>query len=137
MALIRATCSDCGDVELRSRDVLVRTCEDLSQSTYVFRCPVCRMVEVRPADPHVADVLLAAGCREETWCLPTELGDPRRTDAMRVTHDDLLDFHWFLADATATQIIEAARPVSAEDQARFLAELRAADGATIARELNT
>ncbi len=61
MALIRATCSDCGDVELRSRDLRVRTCIDLSEATYLFRCPVCRMIEVRSAEPHVVDVLLAAG----------------------------------------------------------------------------
>ena len=60
MALIRATCSDCGDVELRSRDLRVRTCTDTEGATYLFRCPVCRMIEVRPAEPHVVDVLLAA-----------------------------------------------------------------------------
>ena len=48
MALIRATCSDCGDVELRSRDLRVRTCQDTDEATYLFRCPVCRMIEVRP-----------------------------------------------------------------------------------------
>lgn len=136
MALIRATCSDCGDVELRSRDILVRTCEERDDLTFVFRCPVCRMVEVRPAEPHVVDVLLAAGCNSETWRLPKELNDPRRTDGMCVTHDQLLDFHWFLADATAAQILEAARPVSAEDQEQFFTEVQHADSHTIARELN-
>ena len=61
MALIRATCSDCGDVELRSRDLRVRSCVDTDEATYLFRCPVCRMIEVRPAEQHVVDVLLAAG----------------------------------------------------------------------------
>ena len=36
MALIRATCSDCGDVELRSRDLRVRTCESTDEATYLF-----------------------------------------------------------------------------------------------------
>ena len=61
MALIRATCTDCGDVELRSHDIRVRTCRNTVESTYLFRCPVCRMTEVRPAESHVVDVLLAAG----------------------------------------------------------------------------
>ena len=66
MALIRATCSDCGDVELRSRDLRVRTCADTDEATYLFRCPVCRMIEVRPAEAHVVDVLLAAGVDSES-----------------------------------------------------------------------
>jgi hypothetical protein len=94
------------------------------------------MIEARYAEPHVVDVLLAAGCDSETWRLPSELNDPRRKDGLRVTHDDLLDFHWFLADATTAQVIETARPVSAEDQERFFTELQHADSDTIARELN-
>ncbi|MEX0766873.1 MAG: hypothetical protein WD029_00190, partial [Microthrixaceae bacterium] len=69
MALIRATCTDCGDVELRSRDLRVRTCVDTSEATYLFRCPICRMIEVRSAEDHVVDVLLAAGVTSESWHL--------------------------------------------------------------------
>ncbi|HLU40843.1 MAG TPA: hypothetical protein VKZ55_00460 [Microthrixaceae bacterium] len=94
MALIRATCSDCGDVELRSRDLRVRTCTDTEEATYLFRCPVCRMIEVRPAEPHVVDVLLAAGVQSEEWRLPAELSEPRKGEA--ITHDDVLDFHHLL-----------------------------------------
>jgi hypothetical protein len=95
MALIRATCSDCGDVELRSRDLRVRSCTDTDESTYVFRCPVCRMIEVRPAEQHVVDVLLAAGVRFEQWRLPAELSEARNGQA--ITHDDVLDFHQLLS----------------------------------------
>lgn len=94
MALIRAVCSDCGEVELRSRDIKVRTCVDTQESTYVFVCPVCRMVEVRPAEPHVVDVLLIAGCREETWRLPDELKEV--CHGATINQDDVLDFHLLL-----------------------------------------
>jgi len=107
MALIRATCSDCGDVELRSRDLRVRTCQDTADATYLFRCPVCRMIEVRPAEQHVVDVLLAAGVPAEEWRLPAELNEPKGGEA--IDHDDVLDFHqllstpdWFVTLATMT-----------------------------------
>lgn len=97
MALIRATCTDCGDVELRSRDISVRTCRNTGESTYLFRCPVCRMVEVRPAESHVVDVLLAAGVDVTEWRLPAELNEPR--GGRPITHDDVLDFHALLETA--------------------------------------
>lgn len=107
MALIRATCTDCGDVELRSRDLKVRMCQDNETATYLFRCPVCRMIEVRPAEPHVVDVLLAAGVPCVEWHLPAELDE--RHGGAAITHDDVLDFHellstpdWFVTLATMT-----------------------------------
>lgn len=107
MALIRATCSDCGDVELRSRDLKVRRCRDTEAATYLFRCPTCDMIEVRSAEPHVVDVLLAAGVHSTDWSLPAELGE--RTGGAPITHDDVLDFHdllttgdWFSTLAAMT-----------------------------------
>lgn len=135
MALIRATCSDCGDVELLSRDMRVRTCTDTDESTYLFRCPVCRMVEVRLADPHVVDILLAAGCRGEAWCLPAELHDLSRAHPQPVTHDDVLDFHILLTELSDEQIIVAAQPFTTEDQDHFLGELEQADSGVITHEL--
>ena len=107
MALIRATCSDCGDVELRSRDLRVRQCHDDESATYLFKCPVCRMIEVRPAEVYVVDVLLAAGVDSESWRLPAELNERKGGEA--ISHDDVLDFHdllstpdWFVTLATMT-----------------------------------
>lgn len=95
MALIRATCSDCGDVELRSRDLRVRTCIDTAEATYLFRCPVCRMIEVRAAEDHVVDVLLAAGVQSEDWLMPAELHEVHHGES--IDHDDVLDFHHLLS----------------------------------------
>lgn len=96
MALIRATCSDCGDVELRSRDLEVRICTDTSVGTYLFRCPVCRMTEVKAADDQIVDILVAAGVRCVHWRLPSELGE--RPVGEPISHDDVLDFHEILTD---------------------------------------
>ena len=94
MALIRATCSDCGDVELRSRDLTIRVCRQNQTSSYRFRCPVCAMIEVRAAQDHVFQALLAAGVRYVQWNLPAELAEPHVGEG--ITHDDVLDFHELL-----------------------------------------
>ena len=41
--VIKASCHDCGDVELGVRDLEVRVCTQEEQGTYVFRCPSCQM----------------------------------------------------------------------------------------------
>ena len=85
MALIRATCSECGDVELRSRDLQVRICGDTGDGTYLFRCPVCRMTEVKNADDQVVDILAAAGVKCVEWRLPAEMTE--RPTGEPITHD--------------------------------------------------
>lgn len=93
MTVIRATCSDCGRIELRSRDIVVRLCLDTDEQQYYFLCPVCRMVEAQLTQTEVVDSLLVAGCRLESWSLPDELSDSKRYDSGKLTHDDALDFH--------------------------------------------
>lgn len=95
--LIRATCSDCGDVELGTRDLVVRLCEDTESGSYVFRCPSCALPVVRPADMPTIDLLVSAGCRLEVWNVPAELYEPHPV-GLPFTHDDLIDFHEQLAD---------------------------------------
>ena len=43
MATIRASCPDCGDVELTTADMTVRVCSEDQRGTYAFRCPACTM----------------------------------------------------------------------------------------------
>lgn len=93
--LIRATCSDCGDVELGTNDLVVRLCEQTEAGTYVFRCPVCATPVVRPADRPTLDLLVSSGCRLEVWRAPAELTEGRPGGAP-LTHDDLIDFHELL-----------------------------------------
>lgn len=91
---IRASCSDCGDVELRVGDVQVRLCVEDNAGTYVFRCPGCTMSIVKDAEPRVVDLLLASGVELIPWSLPAELNE--RPSGPAFTHDDLLDFHHLL-----------------------------------------
>jgi hypothetical protein len=98
MATIRATCSDCGDVELTTADVRVRVCLDDNSGSYQFRCPFCEMSVVKPAEPRIVDLLAASGVEVVMWRLPAELYEPRF--GPRINHDDLLDFHGQLESDT-------------------------------------
>lgn len=99
MATIRASCAECGDVELTTRDVKVRVCTHDNRGTYSFRCPKCRMVVVKSAEPRTIELLVASGVELSTWDLPAELGESH--SGAPITHDDLLDFHQTLYDDSA------------------------------------
>ena len=98
MATIRASCPDCGDVELTTADVTVRVCLDDDRGEYRFTCPVCSMVIVKPAEHRTIDLLVASGVHMDTWTLPAELFEKRT--GRRISHDDVLDFHDLLDDET-------------------------------------
>ena len=100
MATIRASCPDCGDVELTTADVRVRVCLDDDRGEYRFTCPVYTMVVVKPAEHRTIDLLVASGVEMDTWTLPAELFEAR--SGSRITHDDILDYHKMLADDDAT-----------------------------------
>src|SRR4030095_6122057 len=74
--LIRATCSDCGDVELGTRDLVVRLCETNEAGTYVFRCPNCDHPVVRPADRPTIDLLISPAGGPRLWPAPEPLRSP-------------------------------------------------------------
>ena len=97
MATIRASCSDCGDVELTTQDVHVRVCEADENGTYRFRCPRCQMVVVKPAEARTVDLLVTSGVPCTRWELPAELREPR-FEGPPLTHDDLIDIHEALSD---------------------------------------
>jgi hypothetical protein len=101
MATIRASCSDCGDVELTTADVHVRICSDTNDGTYAFRCPHCRMTVVKAAETRTIDLLVASGVDFTTWQLPAELNEPRVGEP--INHDDLLDFHDLLGNDSALE----------------------------------
>lgn len=104
---IRASCAECGDVELKVGDVTVRVCADDNSGTYVFRCPRCQMSIVKDAEPRVIDLLLASGVSLDTWTLPAELLETKVGESF--THDDLLDFHTLLeADDWFDRLLESA-----------------------------
>lgn len=112
MPSIRATCTECGDVDLSTGDVRARVCDDDNQASYSFRCPACHMIVAKPAEARVVELLAAAGVEVARWRLPAELREPRGAGGP-VTHDELLDFHRGLADDLRfRQALERLRPAS-------------------------
>lgn len=95
MAKIKATCPKCGDVDLQSRDLTIRTCIEVWCSEYIFRCPKCRFVQIKPATEMVVEILLAAGVRSVEWTLPAELNE-RPSNLPDITVDDFIDWHQML-----------------------------------------
>lgn len=96
MATIRASCMECGDVELTAADVSVRVCSDTNEGSYVFRCPGCASIVVKQVEPRIVELLVASGVLLSTWRLPAELSELRSGGP--ITHDDVLDFHDSLED---------------------------------------
>lgn len=97
MATIRATCQQCGDVELTTSDVTVWVNAVDHKGTYSFLCPGCDATVVKPAEPRTIDLLLASGVAYELSAPPVEL-----TGAMRsgppITSHELAGFQRLLAD---------------------------------------
>ena len=111
---IRASCEDCGDVELHVDDVTVRVCIDDDAGSYVFRCPGCERSVVKDAEPRVVELLVASGVDVTAWSRPAELSE--RRDGPAFTHDDLLDFHELLeSDDWQRALLDTAPGGSAPD----------------------
>ena len=96
MATIRAACPRCGDVKLRSRDLVVRVCADTDDGTYAFTCPRCSNAVVRDASPRILALLVSAGVHADVWHQPAEMRELR--EGPPITADDLLDFHFLLSE---------------------------------------
>jgi hypothetical protein len=95
MATIRASCPDCGDVELTTVDMTVRVCSEDQRGTYAFRCPACTMAVTKSAEPRIVDLLVSSGVELQVWTLPAELREPRPIGEP-FSHDDLIAFHELL-----------------------------------------
>lgn len=101
MTRIRATCPDCGEVDLLPVDVtlhLVRQGErDVAEgSCYRFVCPDCEELVSKPADERIAQLLETGGVevRED---VPAPAGHPEQPPGgPALTPDDLLDLHELL-----------------------------------------
>lgn len=99
MTFIRASCigaESCGrDVELGTADVTVITHPGEAGGEYQFRCPHCRHLVIKEAEPRTIQLLIAAGCVERTIGPPViELGE-----GDTITHDEILGAHKLLANS--------------------------------------
>lgn len=102
MARIRASCPTCGDVELTTGDVQIRTWAETTSGEYQFGCPICTRLVVKTAEAQTLDLLAASGVEVLAAAPATPILD--RSGAATtspLTHDELLDFHIHLADDSA------------------------------------
>lgn len=105
--MIRASCPNCGDVELTTRDVRVLLCSTTYESSYAFQCPSCRVSVSKAAEARVVDVLLASGISLSVWHMPAELDEVK--DGPAIGYDDLLEFHFELGNgATVDSLLSGA-----------------------------
>ncbi|MHB2024611.1 MAG: hypothetical protein ACYCO3_15020 [Mycobacteriales bacterium] len=109
MTTIKASCPDCGEVELTSADISLMVCTSTNLSYYAFTCPACHSQVRKPADDHVIQLLMSGGVKAQVWEVPAEASEPKC--GPRLTYDDLLDFVLQLGreDRLAAHVTPAAR----------------------------
>ena len=90
MTAIKATCPECGQVELTSDDVTLMVCSFAPLSYYSFGCPECADEVRKPADDHVVSLLISGGVRAVVWEVPAEALEVHCGPSLG--YDDLLDF---------------------------------------------
>ena len=95
MTTIKASCPDCGEVELTSADVTLMVCNQAPLSYYTFTCPAAGHEVRKPADDHVVSLLMSGGVRAVVWELPAEALEVH--DGPAIGYDDVLDFALQLA----------------------------------------
>jgi hypothetical protein len=96
MTTIKATCPDCGEVDLTADDILLRIGAGEGSNTYGFSCPRCAEFVEKPADERVIRLLLSGGVMPMLVHVPAEALEPR--SGPPINHDDLLSFHELLQD---------------------------------------
>lgn len=90
-ARVRATCNDCGDIELPVRDVEVRVCREDNDGVYRFVCPKCAKAHEKDATRRTLDLLIASGSQVIYWSVPMER--IVESELGPLTHSHLVDFH--------------------------------------------
>jgi hypothetical protein len=91
MTTIKATCPDCGEVDLTADDILLRVGARASVNTYGFSCPKCHEFVEKPADERVIRLLLSGGVMPTLVHVPAEILEPRQGPP--IDYDDILNFH--------------------------------------------
>jgi hypothetical protein len=96
MTTIKATCPECGEIDLTADDVLLRIGASRAVNTYGFTCPTCTQFIEKAADDRVVRLLLSGGVMPVPVHVPAEALEVH--DGPPINHDDLLDFHHELED---------------------------------------
>ena len=95
MTTIKATCTDCGEVDLTADDILLRIGPSKAVNTYGFTCPGCGEFVQKTADDRVVRLLLSGGVVPVPVHVPAEALEIHSGPV--ISHDDLLDFHQLLS----------------------------------------
>ena len=95
MTTIRATCPDCGEVEMEAQAITLSVRETDGEGSYSFTCPSCSNLVEKPADRKVVMLLLSAGVDVDR--LTVAASDlEAHPEGPPLTADDLIDFHFLL-----------------------------------------
>ncbi|MHB1615001.1 MAG: hypothetical protein ACYCXA_12515 [Actinomycetes bacterium] len=107
MTTIKASCPDCGDVELTPRQLRLVVCNHAPWSFYSFACPACRVEVRKSADREIITLLVGGAVVAEPWYVPAEALEEHRGSALTV--DDILDFALDLGrtDQLARELVTA------------------------------
>ena len=109
MTTIKATCPDCGEVDLTAEEILLRIGGARTANTYGFSCPTCSVFIEKPADDRVVRLLLSGGVMPVLMHVPAEALEPR--EGPPINHDDLLSFHEILdRDDWFDELLGPSRP---------------------------
>ena len=103
---IRTTCPTCGDVTIAAQRIYLRLRRGARESEFWFTCPGCATAVTKPASADTTALLLSAGAErlavdadaspsDVEICVADRSPDP---SAPPLTYDDLIDFHFGLAD---------------------------------------
>ena len=87
---VKASCSNCGEVNIFASDILLTECSNISWSYYTFTCPSCSCEVKKPADANVIGLLHSAHVKKERWEVPHEALEVH--EGLPLRYDDLLDF---------------------------------------------
>jgi hypothetical protein len=94
MTTIRATCPQCGEVEMDARSILLQVEQESGEGSYSFDCPTCELPVEKPADRKIVLLLMSAGVEVME---AQEIPSPEtRPEGPPFTSDDLIDFHFLL-----------------------------------------
>jgi predicted RNA-binding Zn-ribbon protein involved in translation (DUF1610 family) len=100
---IRASCPECGEVDLQPSDVTLHVvrygdADVAAGSSYRFACPDCEELVTKPADERIAQLLTTGGVEIEVAGSMTDTPPHPEfpPDGPAITPDDLIDFHQLL-----------------------------------------
>ncbi|MBL8121812.1 hypothetical protein JNM87_03615 [Candidatus Saccharibacteria bacterium] len=89
---IKASCPECGDVELLPRQVRLVIWNTLEKNYYSFVCPRCFEEVCKPANEVVAEQLTSGGVIAEHYHIPEEVKESASITMPPITPEEVSNF---------------------------------------------